>query len=316
MSKAVFTTKVSPVYDDLPEVRYHFPRTYLNQVSKAVGDWIVYYEPRRPTGDLMSSGGRKAYFATARLDRIVPDPARPDHFYAEVSGYLPFVRPVPFTEGSIYYESALQKPDGSTNRGAFGRAVRLISDSEYDLIWRAGFGHVIGLDQRQRPEPDIPEEPLPRLSKVSEERASYQFEEPFETDRQIIEQLVSRPFRDRAFAAAVKTAYGDTCAITGLKIINGSGRSEVQAAHIRPVHERGPDSVRNGIALSGTVHWMFDRGLISIGDDYRLLVANDRLPDTVERLLPADRQLLLPSREDLRPHQQFLGYHRQQIFKG
>ena len=37
MAKAVLTTKVSPTYDDLPEVRYHFPRTYLNQVSSAVG---------------------------------------------------------------------------------------------------------------------------------------------------------------------------------------------------------------------------------------------------------------------------------------
>ena len=41
MVKAVLTTKVSPSYDDLPEVRYHFPKTYLNQMQKAVGDWIV-----------------------------------------------------------------------------------------------------------------------------------------------------------------------------------------------------------------------------------------------------------------------------------
>ncbi len=61
--------------------------------------------------------------------------------------------------------------------------------------------------------------------------------------------------------------------MTGLKIINGGGRTEVQAAHIRPVPDRGPDSVRNGLALSGTVHWMFDRGLISIDDDYSLIVA-------------------------------------------
>lgn len=78
--KAVLTTKVSPVYDDLPEVRYHFPKTYLRQVESAVGDWIIYYEPRRSTGELSSSGGRQAYFATARIDRIVPDPAQQDFF--------------------------------------------------------------------------------------------------------------------------------------------------------------------------------------------------------------------------------------------
>ena len=67
--------------------------------------------------------------------------------------------------------------------------------------------------------------------------------------------------------------YGDRCAMSGIKLINGGGRSEAQAAHIRPVAQRGPDSVRNGIALSGTMHWMFDRGLVSIADDYKLLFA-------------------------------------------
>lgn len=47
MTKAVFTTNVTPSYDDLSEVRYHFPTTYLNYVRRAVGDYVVYYEPRR-----------------------------------------------------------------------------------------------------------------------------------------------------------------------------------------------------------------------------------------------------------------------------
>jgi putative restriction endonuclease len=54
-------------------------------------------------------------------------------------------------------------------------------------------------------------------------------------------------------------------------LINGKGRPEVEAAHIMPVEENGPVSVQNGIALSGTVHWMFDRGLLSMDDDYTIL---------------------------------------------
>jgi putative restriction endonuclease len=41
VTKAVFTTKVDPSYDDLPEQRYHFPKTYLRAVEEARGDWIV-----------------------------------------------------------------------------------------------------------------------------------------------------------------------------------------------------------------------------------------------------------------------------------
>lgn len=42
----------------------------------------------------------------------------------------------------------------------------------------------------------------------------------------MIERLTRRPFREAAFALAVKRAYADTCALTGLKIINGGGRAE------------------------------------------------------------------------------------------
>src|SRR3546814_20105604 len=61
------------------------------------------------------------------------------------------------------------------------------------------------------------------------------------------------------------------------------------AAHIRPVVSQGPDSVRNGLALSGTIHWMFDRGLISIDDGYSILTAQGRVPDKLERLIRPER---------------------------
>jgi hypothetical protein len=67
VSKAIFTTKAEPIYDDLPEFRYHFPRTYLRQVEAMVGDWITYGEPRRSSADPRSRGGRQAYFAAARV---------------------------------------------------------------------------------------------------------------------------------------------------------------------------------------------------------------------------------------------------------
>lgn len=301
MPKAIFTTKADPTYDDLPEERYHFPRTYLRQVESVRGDWIVYYEPRRSSGDLSSRGGRQSYFATARVDRIEPDPARADHYYAFVSGFLEFDRPVPFREGARYFEAGLERTDGKTNKGAFGRAVRQVSDTEYDLILQAGFvrtlGEFIGL-----PEVD------PMTSGFGEEPVAF--------PRPVIEQIVRRPFREAAFAVRVKDVYENTCAMTGLKIINGGGRAEVQAAHIRPVAHDGPDSIRNGLALSGTVHWMFDRGLISVDDDWRILVAKDRLPDTITRLLREDRRVLPPKQAGLQPHASFLRYHRERIFKG
>jgi len=143
MSKAVLTTKVDPTYDDLPEQRYHFPHTYLRQVEAARGDWIVYYERRRPSGDLMKAGGKQAYFATARITDIIEDPSKAYHIYPLIDDFLPFDHPVPFKDTDNYYESGLRKDDGLTNKGV-ERAVRNIPVDEYDLILAAGSAHVLG----------------------------------------------------------------------------------------------------------------------------------------------------------------------------
>jgi putative restriction endonuclease len=299
MTKAVFTTKVTPSYDDLPEVKYHFPSRYLGQARQTVGDYIVYYEPRRSSVQLSSLGGRQSYFGVARVTAVVEDTERPNHYYALVDDYLDFDRPVPFVEGGEYYESALKKDDGSTNRGAFGWAIRLIPDNEFDRIFRSGFAPI--LSQNLGPQDVMPFE-------ISEQH------KPFE--RPIVEMTVSRPFRERSFMHNVRAAYSNRCAMTGLRLINGGGRPEVQAAHIQPVASKGPDSVRNGLALSGTVHWMFDRGLISIGDDYKILVAKDHVPDDAARLLNQNGAINLPKDPTLHPNSHFLKFHRDQVFKG
>lgn len=298
MAKAVFTTKVTPDYDDLPENRYHFPHTYLNHARQTIGDYIVYYEPRRSSGLLSSTGGRQSYFGFARVADVVEDRAVAGHYYAIIDSYLDFDHPVPFSEQGAYYESALQKDDGSTNKGAFGRAVRIMPEAEFDRIVRAGFA--------------------PILSEASVTAAtSSGFSEP-ETpfERPIIEMVVSRPFRDVSFRHNVRAAYSNRCAVTGLRLINGGGRPEVEAAHIQPVVSKGPDSVRNGLALSGTVHWMFDRGLISIGDDYKILVAREYVPEDALQLLNKSGSINLPNDPTLHPNAYFLKFHRDQVFKG
>src|SRR5258705_2621264 len=109
MTKAVFTTKVTPSYKDLPEERYHFPRTYLNYVQQAVGDYIVYYEPRRSSAELSSRGGRQSYFCAARVISVIENADIPDHYFSIIycTTYFDFYTPGPFHEGGQYYENAL-----------------------------------------------------------------------------------------------------------------------------------------------------------------------------------------------------------------
>lgn len=293
MPKGVFTTKPESRYDDLPEIRYHFPKRYLQRVERTVGDWIVYYEPRRVTTEEGSRGGRQAYFATARVVRIVPDPLRDDHHYAVVEHFLEFPRSVPFRDGRSYYESGLARADGETNRGAFGNAVRLLTEQEYEAILAAGLGDAAREDDEVREGSDA---------------RSAAFERPIEP------RLVMRPFRDRAFAATILHAYDSTCCLSGFRMLDARGSAEVEAAHVRPVSSQGPDSPRNGLALCRSAHWMFDHGLISIEADGRILVAEGRVPARVRTSLLTEPYARMPRDPALRPHPEYLRFHREVIF--
>ncbi|MGA2854001.1 MAG: HNH endonuclease, partial [Verrucomicrobiota bacterium] len=278
------------------EFRYHFPSTYLNQIKQAVGDLIIYYEPRREGADLSGRAGRQCYFATARVVRIEEDKSRSGHYYAHMADYLEFTKPVPFKVGEAYPETALRKTDGSTNKGRFGRAVRIILPNEFQNICRLGFSETQQSGQEK-----------PTFGMLQEEPVEYGLPRRM--------QIMERPFRDAAFTRVIQDEYDNTCAMTGLRLINGGGRCEIEAAHIKPVAENGPDSPRNGIALSRTIHWMFDKHFLSISDTGEILVSKKHVPEQVRSLLNRDGKVRMPSSPSCQPHPVFLRYH-QNLFKG
>lgn len=298
MTNAIFTAAESTAYDDQIEDRYHFPSTYLKQAEAAIGDFVIFYEPRR--GNTPNSG-RSAYFAFARLDSIEPDPRNNGHHYANMSSFMEFDNPVPFKIGDSYLETALVKEDGSTNKGAFGRSVRNIPIHEFATILRHGFSREL--------EPWEAKDTVDIGNFIDDgEVAEY-------IPREIRQYVLNRKVRDQNFKRHVRAAYNKTCAVTGLRLINGGGHPEVQAAHIRSVDRNGPDTVRNGIALTGTVHWLFDRGLISFTDDHRVLVSSHGIPDGLDRLVVPDKKIILPDNPAWWPHPTYLCWHRENCLK-
>lgn len=298
MAFGVFIHRSDSIYDDSPAERYQFPSQYLGRAEPTAGDWILYYEPRKVPGT-------RGYFAVAKVQRIIPDPGAPGMYIAliEAGSYLDFPNPVAFSDVEGPIERGLLNEAGAIS-GRAQSAVRPISAADFNRIVELGLG---GDDML------LPRDDDPALANmVQDERTPFLFEQ--ERDR--IGYVGSRIVRDRIFRRVVLRAYDERCAITGLKLINGGGRAEVQAAHIRPVEASGPDIINNGLALSGTVHWMFDRGLISLADDLKILVSrqiND--PDGVQAMINKSGHALPPLRPADRPHPHFLQWHREERFK-
>jgi putative restriction endonuclease len=298
MAFGVFIHRSDSIYDDSPAERYQFPRQYLRRVEACVGDWIVYYEPRKVAAT-------RGYFAEAKVEQVVPDPTAPDMFLAliEPGSYLDFADPVSFSLPDGVVERGLLNEEGAIS-GRAQSAVRPLSAADFNRIVALGVG---------QKEPLLPRiDDNYGLQGWQEEQAPFQFEHA----RDRVEYVGSRIVRDRVFRHVVLRAYDERCVITGLKLINGGGRAEVAAAHIRPVEKNGPDIVNNGIALSGTAHWMFDRGLISLSDDLDILISrhvNDT--ENVKSFINATGRAAMPARLSDRPHPHFLQWHRENCFK-
>jgi putative restriction endonuclease len=298
MGFGVFIHRSDSIYDDSPAERYQFPPQYLGRVEACVGDWIVYYEPRKVDET-------RGYFALAKVERVIADPKAPGMYLAliEPGSYLDFANPVPFSGADGAVERGVLNDEGRIS-GRAQSAVRALSADDFKRIVGLGLQEDAPVLPRVGdvvPLPGLRDDQIPFIFEQIRERASY---------------LSSRILRDRIFRRTVLRAYGERCAITGLRLINGSGRAEVDAAHIRPVEKNGPDIVSNGLALSGTAHWMFDRGLIALSDDLGILISrriNDQ--EGVRALINRDGHARPPHRVLERPHPHFLQWHRDHCFK-
>ena len=295
--KGVFETSGSSRYDDLIAERYHFPRIYLRAAEACVGDWIVY----RETG---AAGGRKAYVAAGRLSGIDQDPEGRGLFYGRIADFLEFDRPVPYRDDDgRFMERMLRELDDPSvvGRALRGRSVRAIDEGDFAVIVDRGLADTLSPDQAIRLELDARD--------IDPSTAALLASPPDE--RRVAQLLVNRKVRSAAFRGHVLDAYDNRCAVTGLRMVNGGGKAEAQAAHIWSVAEGGPDAVRNGIALSATAHWLFDRHLISLDDECRLLVSHNKVPSELIRLFPRPgKRVHLPADPLMHPHPDYVARHR------
>jgi putative restriction endonuclease len=302
--KGVFDTKAGSGYDDDLPRRYHFPRQYRAMADALIGSWIVYREPQR-------NRGRRAYIAAARVLRVDDDPGKPGHAYAYVNDYLAFDRLVPLVVGGRYAEAplrAIAKPE-EVGRYLQGRSIRQLAEEDFARIVRSGLQ--ITLDPANALKLELDDE------HVDSETLSILEAPMSEQERRIGQILVNRKIRDASFRSQVCGAYDNRCAVTGLRMINGGGKPEAQAAHIWAVSQGGPDVVQNGIALSGTVHWLFDRHLISLTDDYRLLVSHNQVPADLRSLFANQmNRIHLPADQRQWPHPVYVAKHRDRFAAG
>jgi putative restriction endonuclease len=136
------------------------------------------------------------------------------------------------------------------------------------------------------------------------------FEGPTQTVRSVKVRLGQAFFRQTVLAS-----YGCRCCITGNPV-----PELLIASHILPwgTHPEQRVNPRNGLCLARTHDAAFDAGLITLDEDWRLVLSKrlrDYLPnEAVERNFTAyeGRAIQLP--EKFRPEGEFVARHRETVF--
>ncbi len=131
-----------------------------------------------------------------------------------------------------------------------------------------------------------------------------------ETRKAITEQRMRQNF----FRRAVLSSYLGRCCMSGL-----SDSRLLVASHIVPWSKDKHNRLnpRNGLCLSALHDKAFDRGLITLDDDYRIILSKD-LEQRNEAIVRdcfhplAGKQITLPER--FAPNKAFLAQHRETVF--
>jgi putative restriction endonuclease len=124
--------------------------------------------------------------------------------------------------------------------------------------------------------------------------------------------------RDPLFRERVLRAYEQSCAICGFNVRLGKNLVAVEAAHIQWHQAGGPDREENGIALCSLHHKLFDRGVFTISNERKLLVAEDAsgtqgFEDWLMRY--HGNEIRSPIHPDYLPREHFVGWHFREVFK-
>ncbi|WP_419802690.1 HNH endonuclease [Mucilaginibacter sp.] len=122
--------------------------------------------------------------------------------------------------------------------------------------------------------------------------------------------------RGSLFKREIPKIYNNTCCISGMRIDSTINVSMIDACHIVPFSESYADTISNGIALCPNLHRAFDRGLISIGDNYEVIV-KDTFSEELSTnyfILPFHgKQINLPNKIEDFPSSENLSYHRKKF---
>ncbi|WP_273208659.1 HNH endonuclease [Runella zeae] len=124
--------------------------------------------------------------------------------------------------------------------------------------------------------------------------------------------------RGAIFRREVIKIYDETCCVSGLRVSALFTITMVDACHIIPFAKDFDNSLTNGIALCPNLHRAFDRGLISVDENYEVILSpsfkeNAQSEYSFSKI--EGKTIALPNDKDFWPSLANFEWHRKNVFK-
>jgi putative restriction endonuclease len=129
---------------------------------------------------------------------------------------------------------------------------------------------------------------------------------------------VERRRRSSWWPRAILEAWDRQCAFCGYDGQLGSSSVGLEAAHIRWFNLGGPDELNNGMALCSLHHKLFDRGVLGLDQEYRILVSGafSARTEAAKRIYDLQSRPLQPRRGTALPAVEHVAWHGTEVFRG
>lgn len=184
-------------------------------------------------------------------------------------------------------------------------AAQLLLHKEFPQTWHQDVLIAVGL----APPEDMLRDREP-LAEYREEQNPY---------APIVYRLVRQRVRDPSFRKRVLRSYRGQCTICSYDGTMDNAPIGIEAAHIKWHSYNGPDLVRNGLALCSIHHHAMDRGAITLDENLKVRVSKRMEGEARKEYFlnfAGEPLRYLPRHPRLRPSQEYLEWHRDEVFKG
>ena len=140
--------------------------------------------------------------------------------------------------------------------------------------------------------------------KLSKEKEVWRYGKPY---------LTSPRLGQGGFRVLVTEAYQRRCAVTGEKTL-----PVLTAAHIKPYYREGPHDVQNGMLLRSDIHLLFDRGLLTVTEDYHVEVSSRIRTEYGNGrqyyAMHGQKLAMLPDHSEEKPSNVYLEWHNKNVY--